>query len=40
MSKKLNKAMAVFLGVILVWSTHATADERSFGPVIEGYGPT
>jgi intracellular sulfur oxidation DsrE/DsrF family protein len=40
MSKKLNKAMAVFLGVVLLWSMNATADERSFGPVIEGYGPT
>ena len=40
MSTKLNKAMAVLLGVILLWSTHATADGRSFGPVIEGYGPT
>jgi len=40
MSKKLNKAMAVVLGVVLLWSMNATAGERSFGPVIEGYGPT
>ncbi len=40
MSTELHKARAVFLGVVLLWSIHAAADERSFGPVIEGYGPT
>lgn len=36
----MNKAATIFLSVVLLWSIHATADERSFGPVIEGYGPT
>ncbi len=40
MSTRMNKAMAVFLGVVLLWSIQATAGDRSFGPVIEGYGPT
>jgi arginine utilization protein RocB len=35
MSKKLNKAMAVVLGVVSLWSMNATADERSFGPALK-----
>lgn len=36
----MSKVATIFLSVVLLWSIHATADERSFGPVIEGYGPT
>ena len=35
MSKKLNKAMGVVLGVVVLWSMNATADERSFGPALK-----
>ena len=40
MNMNMCNAVIIFLGVVLLWSIHATADERSFGPVIEGYGPT
>lgn len=36
----MSKTVIIFLSVVLFWSMHAAADERSFGPVIEGYGPT
>ena len=36
----MGKATTIILSVILMWSTSTAAGERSFGPVIEGYGPT
>ena len=40
MNMNMSNAAIIFLSVVLLWSIHATADEHSFGPVIEGYGPT
>lgn len=35
-----SKATAVLLSVVLLWTIQATAAGPSFGPAIEGYGPT
>ena len=36
----MRKTTTIILSLVLLWSINAAADERSFGPVIEGYGPT
>lgn len=36
----MSKATTIILSLVLMGSINAAADERSFGPVIEGYGPT